>query len=85
MRNAIGEGPAFITNITTMAPPNVTQDELKTTLILAAEYSISLQGSDLLSDPAQTIYNSTNRLMGIAIHIAKKLLYVSDEMSYIYK
>lgn len=85
MRNGVGEGPAAITMVRTPLAPEIRFDEPKTTLILGAEYSVLSQGIDLLSDPAQIIYTSKGRIMGIAIHISKKLLFVSDDTGYVYK
>lgn len=85
MRNAVGEGPAALTLVRTQTAPPIKSDDPKITLILGAEYSVLSQGIDLLSDPAQVIYSSEKRIMGIAIHIAKKLLFVSDAAGYIYK
>lgn len=85
MKNAVGDGPAAVTMVKTPIAPNTPHDIPKITLILGAEYSILSQGTDLFSDPAQIIYSSSERIMGIAIHIAKKLIFVSDEARYIYK
>lgn len=60
-------------------------NEPQPVLILGADYSILSQGSDLLADTTQTFYTSEFRIKGMAIHIAKKLLFVSDEGGYIYK
>lgn len=84
MTNAVGEGPAAMTVVRTTDAPNVPHKP-KTKLILCAEYSILSQGTELWSDSAQGIYSSAERITGVAIHIAKKLIFVADEARYVYK
>ena len=83
MTNAVGEGPADTTIVETPSAPITKNDEPK--LILVAEYSIVSQGADFYSDSGREIFSSTTRIMGFAMHIAQKLIFVSDEEQYIYK
>lgn len=85
MTNAVGEGPAAMTRVRTTDAPDVPHEEPKTKLILCAEYSILSQGTELWSDSAQGIYSSAERITGVAIHIAEKLIFVADEARYVYK
>lgn len=83
MRNAVGEGPAATTMVETRPAPNIILPKI--TLIWGAEYEILSQGTNLLSDHTHTIYRSQERIKGIAIHIAKRLIFVSDAAKYVRK
>lgn len=84
-RNQVDYGPAASTVVTTMPEPVARSDEEKLTLVLASEYSILLQGSKLFYDPPEFIYNTSDLIQGVAIHIAKKLLFVADKTGRIFK
>ncbi|XP_037036977.1 protein sevenless isoform X3 [Bradysia coprophila] len=85
MTNTVGEGPPAMTVVRTMDAPDIPHEEPKTKLILCAEYKVLSQGTELWSDSAQRIYSSDERITGVAIHIAQKLIFVADEARYIYK
>ncbi|XP_059618544.1 protein sevenless isoform X2 [Phlebotomus argentipes] len=85
MRNAEGEGPAASTIVSTPPEPEMAVDEPNPTIILATEYSVLTQGSDLLSDSSKDFYTTDIRIKGIAIHIAQQLLFISEESGFVYK
>lgn len=71
--------------VRTMDAPNTPHEEPKAKLILCAEYKILSQGTELWGASAQRIYSSTERITGVAIHIAQKLIFVADGARFIYK
>lgn len=84
MRNAYGEGPAAISIVSTTEQPfRPEHEELK--LILVSDHKILLQGSNYFYDTPNFIYNSTEVIVGVAIHVSKKLLFIADESQNIYK
>ncbi|XP_055681919.1 protein sevenless isoform X2 [Lutzomyia longipalpis] len=85
MRNAEGEGPAALTIVSTPPEPELSNDEPNPTFILGTEYSVLSQGSDLLTESSKEFYTTDIRIQGIAIHIAKQLLFVSEESGFVYK
>lgn len=50
---------------------------------MASEYDVYSQGLDLLYDRKESVYATNYTISGIAIHVAKKLLFVSDERGLI--
>lgn len=87
MRNSEGTGPSAEKVVSTLPylVPKDDEPQPEPKLILAAEFSVLSQGSDLLSESPKTFYKSTSRIMGMAIHISKKLMFVSDETGFIYQ
>lgn len=85
MRNKAGNGPAAIINVTTTAKPEARPDDETLKLIIVSDYHILMQGSTLFYEPPNFIYNSTDIITGIGIHVAKKLLFITDESRAIYK
>lgn len=82
MRNAEGEGPASTTTV--KMPKKREINEQKPSLILGARSAIYNQKS--LSDVSTTLYsNQDQSISGVAIHIGKQLLFVSDENKYVIK
>lgn len=85
MTNAYGQGPAASASVRTLAAPYIANPNPKITLILGSENKVGTLGKNLLADSAQIIYNSNYSIQGIAIHIARKLLFVSDSSQSVYK
>ncbi|XP_037919299.1 protein sevenless isoform X2 [Hermetia illucens] len=85
MLNAEGEGPAAETTLSTPNEPTVKDNEPEPTLILGSEYSILSQGADILSEPQKVFYRSEHRIVGVAIHVAKQLVFVAEENGYVFR
>ncbi|GAB0094112.1 Tyrosine-protein kinase receptor [Sergentomyia squamirostris] len=85
MRNAEGEGPAASIIVATPPEPEVTFIEPNPSFILGTEYSVLSQGSDFFTDSSKEFYSTTIKIKGIALHIAKQLLFISEESGYVYK
>lgn len=85
MLNAEGEGPAAETTLSTPNEPAVKDNEPEPTLILGSEYSILSQGADILSEPQKVFYRSEHRIVGVAIHVAKQLVFVAEENGYVFR
>lgn len=84
MRNSYGVGPAALTVVSTTEQPfRPEHEELK--LILVSNHNILLQGSNYFYDTPSFIYNSTEAIVSVAIHVSKKLLFIADESQKIYK
>ncbi|XP_031638812.1 proto-oncogene tyrosine-protein kinase ROS-like [Contarinia nasturtii] len=78
MRNKRGVGPAASVNITTTEKPEVRHDDETLKLIIASDYQILLQGSRFFYETPTFIYNSSDVITGIGIHVAKKLIFIAD-------
>ncbi|XP_055298116.1 proto-oncogene tyrosine-protein kinase ROS isoform X4 [Sitodiplosis mosellana] len=85
MRNKRGVGPAAVINVTTADKPEVRHEDETLKLIIVSEHTILMQGSKFFYDPANFIYNSSDAITGIGIHVAKKLLFITDKTRAIYK
>lgn len=86
MRNKRGVGPAASVNITTTKKPETRHDDETLKLIIVSKYTILMQGSKFFYEPPNFIYNSSDSaITGIGIHVAKKLLFITDETRAIYK
>lgn len=85
MRNTVGEGPAATTFVTTPSEPLVSTEETKLSLIIASEHKVVSQGSNFFADRPQIIYESQDAITGIAVHVARNLLFVADTTKVIYK
>lgn len=85
MRNAFGEGPATTVHVTTTEEPTVRPDDENLKLIIVSDYSILMQTSSLLFETANFIYNGTNTIVGVAIHVAQKLIFITDSTRVVYK
>lgn len=85
MRNKDGTGPVAGVNVTTTEKPEVRPDDETLKLIFVSDYQILMQGSNYIYENANFIYNSSDAITGIAIHVAKKLLFISDKSKSIYK
>lgn len=83
MRNAVDEGPAARAMVATALkpPPPPEDEELK--LILVSEHSILMEGPDYFYDTPNFIYNSTHEIIGVSIHVAKKLLFIVDKTKHV--
>lgn len=53
-------------------------------LILGGEHTVKKQGGDMLEAPV-LIYQTTNRICGVAIHVASAQVFVSDSGGYVYR
>lgn len=85
MRNKAGVGPAAVINVTTAEKPEIRHDDETLKLITVSNYHILMQGSKFFYEPPNFIYNSSDAITGIGIHVAKKLLFITDETRAIYK
>lgn len=85
MRNKRGVGPAAVVNVTTSNKPEVRHDDETLKLIIVSDYTILMQGSRFFYEPPNFIYNSSDAITGIGIHVAKKLLFITDQTRAIYK
>ncbi|XP_055642898.1 proto-oncogene tyrosine-protein kinase ROS isoform X2 [Toxorhynchites rutilus septentrionalis] len=86
MRNPEGEGPPSVSYVQTPSQPLDLEEDIQPTLILGAERSVLSQGSDLLSDPLTELYRSqSQKIRGTAIHIRRNLIFVSDDIGYVFK
>lgn len=78
MRNKAGEGPPATVNVTTTEKPEVRHDDETLKLIIVSDYQILLQGSRFFYDTPNFIYNSSDKITGIGIHVAKKLIFITE-------
>lgn len=85
MRNKAGIGPAAVINVTTTEKPEVRPDDESLKLIIVSDNRIMMQGSQYFYEPPNFIYNSSDTITGIGVHVAKKLLFITDESRAIYK
>lgn len=85
MRNKAGEGPAAVVKLTTHSKREVRHDDETLKLIIVSDYQILMQGPKFFYEPPNFIYNSSDAIIGIAIHVSKKLLFITDETKSIYK
>lgn len=85
MRNNVGVGPAAIVNVTTTEKPEIRHEDETLKLLIASDYQILMQGSKFFYEPPNCIYNSSDAITGIGIHVAKKLLFITDGSRAIYK
>lgn len=84
---ASGE-PAATVNATTANTPEIRHDYETVKLIIVTDYQIFMQGPTFFFEPEESdnfIYNSTDTITGIGIHVSKKLLFITDETHNIYK
>lgn len=54
-------------------------------LIIASKNMVIQQGTDLFAEPVTLYKTQNNTIKGIAVHIARKLLFVSDSTESIYR
>lgn len=85
MRNKAGVGPAALINITTTSKPEIRHDDETLKLVIVSNYQILMQGPKFFYEPPNFIYNSNNSITGVGIHVAQKLLFITDETRAIYK
>lgn len=85
MLNKAGEGPADAVNVTTAEEPVISHDDETLKLIIVSDHQILMQGQNLFSDQPNFIYNSAHAITGVGIHVAKKLLFITDTTSAIFK
>lgn len=85
MRNKAGEGPAAVVHLKTHQKHKVRHDDETLKLIIVSDYKILMQGPKFFYEPPNVIYNSTEAITGIGIHVAKKWLFITDESRKIYK
>lgn len=85
MRNKAGIGPAAVINVTTTEKPEVRHDDETLKLIIVSSNQILMQGPQYFYEQPNFIYNSSKVITGIGIHVAKKLLFITDESRAIYK
>ncbi|XP_014249043.1 proto-oncogene tyrosine-protein kinase ROS [Cimex lectularius] len=78
MRNAVGLGPPAVTMLSTPSLSHVKKAE-KTILILGAHHTVISQAADMLDEPV-VMYETQHRIRGVAVHIRKGLLFVSDSL-----
>lgn len=83
MRNSVGLGPAAQVLVSTPPQPTIKNAE-QPVLIIAAQQVVIQQGTDLFDEPV-LLYSSQHYIRGIAVHIAQKLLFVSDSTGNIYR
>lgn len=83
--NQVDYGPVATTIITTLKQPTASTNEEKFALVIASEHTIMLKGQNFFFDKPEFVYNTTDLITGMAIHVAKKLLFVSDDTGKIYK
>ncbi|KAF4521972.1 hypothetical protein B566_EDAN012521 [Ephemera danica] len=75
-RNWLGIGPAATTRVSTPPEPEAGEDP-EAVLLLATQDSIIRLSSDIIEDPV-TIFNSSHEILGIAVHVRRNLLFLSD-------
>ncbi|KAK7868921.1 hypothetical protein R5R35_014230 [Gryllus longicercus] len=81
MRNNVGEGPAAVTFVTTPSGPTV-KDTQQPILILGAQHSVIQQGADIIYEP-YTLYNTSYVITGMAIHVSRRMLFISESSGYV--
>lgn len=85
MRNKAGEGPAAEIKLKTHNKPEIRHDDETLKLIIVSDYQILMQGPRFFYEPPNFIYNSSDAITGIGIHVAKKLLFITDSTRSIFK
>lgn len=85
MRNKAGTGPAALINVTTAEKPEIRHEDEELKIIIVSDKHIMMQGSQYFYESPNFIYNSSETITGIGIHVAKKLLFVADETGSIYR
>lgn len=85
MRNKVGVGPSASVNVTTTQKPEIRHDDETLKLIIVSDYQILMQGPKFFYEPPNFIYNSTSVITGIGIHVAKNLLFITDQTRAIFK
>ncbi|GJQ85805.1 sev [Trypoxylus dichotomus] len=85
MNNGEGTGPAAFASVATPIEATV-RDTQGPVLIIGTDQEIVRQGVDMLDEPV-TLYNAGRdvKIKGVAIHVKRKLLFVSDSERYVYK
>lgn len=53
-------------------------------LVLGGEHVVMKQGADMLDEPS-VVYQTTNVIRGVAIHVASAQLFVSDSVGFVYR
>lgn len=48
-------------------------------LLVTTENTILLQGADMLQDDPTILYSSTSKILGMAVHVYKQKMFISDE------
>ncbi|XP_054270502.1 proto-oncogene tyrosine-protein kinase ROS isoform X2 [Macrosteles quadrilineatus] len=82
MRNAAGLGPVATAFVTTPAFAEVKETQ-QLILIMGARNTVISQAADLLDDPV-VMYKTTHHIKGVAVHVRKELLFVSDSSSTVW-
>lgn len=83
MINDKGQGPPATARLRTSIAPKVEVIQPIISLILVGNLSVDLSsGNNLKTD--KTVYTNDRRIVGFAVHVAKNLLFVSDEAQFIY-
>lgn len=85
MRNKAGVGPAATKNVTTADKPETRPDDETLKLIVVSDHKILMQGPRFFYEPPNIIYESSEAITGVGIHVAKKLIFITDESHTIYK
>lgn len=85
MRNSVGEGPAALTLVRTTEPPAIRPSDQHFQLVFGSEYKILFQGSNLFADQNEVIYASDELIIGMAFHVAQKLLFILHRSGIIYR
>ncbi|CAG2066233.1 unnamed protein product, partial [Timema podura] len=81
MRNGVGEGPSV--SILVSTPPEQTvEDKLKPTLIISTQHKVIRQIADIMADQV-TIAQRQNTITGMAIHLSRRLLFISDSGGFV--
>lgn len=84
MRNKAGIGPPASVKITTTPKPDTSADDEILKLIIVSDHQILMQGPKFFYDPPHFIYNSSNKIIGIGIHVKRNLLFITDSSNTIF-
>nr|CAD7258653.1 unnamed protein product [Timema shepardi] len=81
MRNGVGEGPSV--SILVSTPPEQTvEDKLKPMLIISTQHKVIRQIADIVAEQV-TIARRQNTITGMAIHVSRRLLFISDSGGFV--
>nr|CAD7427324.1 unnamed protein product [Timema monikensis] len=81
MRNGVGEGPSV--SILVSTPPEQTvEDKLKPMLIISTQHKVIRQIADIMAEQV-TIAHRQNTITGMAIHVSRRLLFISDSGGFV--
>ncbi|XP_044756024.1 proto-oncogene tyrosine-protein kinase ROS isoform X2 [Coccinella septempunctata] len=83
MRNSVGIGPSAQVTISTPPEPSARHSK-KPILILGTEHSVIKQGAHIIDEPV-LLYETEKQIKGLAVHISKKLLFVSESDGHVAK